>query len=103
MAPLQVAHEIIIELVFGRAWLLLADDRTFVFIHVHSNIVAEVSGLTMKFGRPCGLLSAMATKVECFDWAAERMASGNDRDPEGRDPRSPSRGSVARLLPRDRA
>jgi hypothetical protein len=60
----------------------------------------------MKFGRHCGWFLVKVRRLECLGWANNRTACGNDRDPEGRDPRS-GRGArspgVCRGIERDPA
>ena len=41
LLPLQLAHQILVELIFGLAGRLVADIRTFVVFERHENIVAH--------------------------------------------------------------
>ena len=101
----QMPHQILVELVLGLARLLFGNRRTFVFFDRHANIVADDWRSNREVGRHCGWLRRKCLSGKETPGQKFGRTSGNDRDPQGRDPRSGrgarSRG-VCRGIERDR-
>ena len=94
LLPIQVAHQILVELIFGLAGLLVADIRTFVVFERHANIVAHGRRSNHEVWPPLWMAPGRSFAFECLGQVGGRGACGNDRHPSGPRPAILARGSV---------
>ena len=72
MSPLQLAHQILVELIFRLAGLLLPEGQTFIVFERHATIVSQGRRSNREGWPPLWMALGRSFGLECFDGAKVR-------------------------------